>query len=588
MTRSRGGKRFAFVAWVMIAGFVLAGASQARVSLLSRSEILENALDSSRYMVKRLDYAKRGTIYSSDGKILAQSEDTYRLGINYAKVPRSPGFFMALGVAANIPASELQQAGYSGKNAIWQQVMSADQAAEIQRVKITWRADGVSLDRMMHRDYPLGIAGASILGEVKDGRPIAGLEASQNKILKGQDGYQEGLVDKTGAFLPMRMSETSKTRINGANVTLTIDSTLQVAAQNCIKTAVISNRAERGVALIYDPSTGRILAMANWPTFDPEADGWNSGVNSTFNPCTMGAYEPGSTFKILTLAEALNKGVVHDGDTVNCTGEYAINSAWKVHCDMHHGNRAHGLVDLQRAIAKSCNVSAAKWALKVGYPAMTQYLDDLGLLEKTHLGLPLERKGMFNRHDYAKALQIANVGFGQALTATPVALISAFGMLANGGIRMEPQLIKDVAGVEQRPKESGRIVKSEVADKVMRLMEAVIQTDAGTGKRLRIPGYRLAGKTGTAQKLNPKTGKMGGGGNVSSFVGFVPAGKPKAVILVMVDHPTAGKIYGADVAGPVFLELAQTLIRYYQIPPNAIAAAPKAQKPKKGVAAAAL
>lgn len=559
--------RLGFLAWVAVGGFLLAGFTQARVALFARSDILANANNSKRYLVRRVDYAKRGTVFSSDGKVLAQSEDSYRLGINFQKVPKSPGFFMALGTAAGIPASEIVQAA-ERKTCTWQEPLSSEQAARIMKVKTEWRADGVSLDRILRRDYPLGLATGSIIGLVHDNKAAAGLEASQNKILQGQDGYQEGLVDKTGAFLPMRMSETSKPRINGENVTLTIDSSLQVAAQTSIQNAVTTNKADRGIAIIYEPSTGRIRAMACWPTYDPDATNWNDKGNSTFNACTMGAYEPGSTFKILTLAEALQKGVVKDGDTVNCRGELAIGRSSRVHCDSHHGNRAHGVVTLEKAIAKSCNVSAATWALKVGYADMSAYLDQLGLLEKTHLGLPLERAGMFNRNDPAHALQIANVGFGQAVTATPVALVSAFGMLANHGVRMQPSIIEKIGDQEQPPVEAGRPISAPVADKVKRIMESVIQTDAGTGKSLRIPGYRLAGKTGTAQKYNAKTGKVGQGGYVSSFVGFVPADQPRAVLLVMVDNPKAGKYYGASVAGPVFLELAKTVIRYEQIPPT--------------------
>ena len=184
------------------------------------------------------------------------------------------------------------------------------------------------------------------------------------------------------------------------------------------------------------------------------------------------------------------------------------------------------------------------------------------LLEKPGLGLPGEIAGSINRNDYATGLQLANFGFGQSMALTPVALIGAFGMLGNDGVLVRPRLVTKVGDVVVVPPAGERIVRSETAHEILKYMEAVIDSDSGTGKSMRIPGYRLGGKTGTAQRKNS------GNGYVASFVGFVPADKPQAVILVMVDNPKAGKIYGSLVAGPVFKELAGAVIRRYGLPPS--------------------
>jgi cell division protein FtsI/penicillin-binding protein 2 len=194
---------------------------------------------------------------------------------------------------------------------------------------------------------------------------------------------------------------------------------------------------------------------------------------------------------------------------------------------------------------------------------MIDFLEQLGLLEKTNIGLPGEVSGLFRRNEYAKELQLATLGFGQSLTCTPLALTSAFSILGNRGIRMQPRLVKRVGDREFPIREAGRVISEEAADQVALAMESVIESDAGTGKTLRIPGYRLGGKTGTAEKVGTERK-----GYVSNFIGYVPAQEPKAVILVMVNNPKAGGYYGSTVAGPVFVEVAKSVIRRFNIPPS--------------------
>jgi cell division protein FtsI/penicillin-binding protein 2 len=221
-------------------------------------------------------------------------------------------------------------------------------------------------------------------------------------------------------------------------------------------------------------------------------------------------------------------------------------------------------VNAEKAIAKSCNVSAATWALRIGHDSMVKYLEDLHLLKPTGVGLPFEAGGDFNYGEFAKPLQLATLGFGQSMTATPLELASAFCMLGNHGEQMKPRLVAKVGNQVAPPVSWGQRVSTKAADQTLEIMEAVIQDKSGTGFSLRIPGYILAGKTGTAQRVNRKDG----GGYVSNFVGFVPAPNPKALILVMINHPKAGAYYGASVAGPVWENLAKTLIKRYHIPPN--------------------
>ena len=546
--------------------FALAALSQARVQIFQRGAILAKARETNRFAISRIEYARRGAIFSSDGKPLAQDDDTYEMSVRFDKVPRTDSFFMALAGAADVPASDLAQASAAGVRSLtWQKPMSSAQARDVQEVKLTWRSDGVSIRRTNKRAYPLGSAAAGFIGTMQESGPIAGLELSQNKVLAGTNGKTVGFVDRTGAFLPTRLDPETKERKDGKDLVLTIDSNLQQAAAVSLKSAVDKYKADDGIAIVMDPRTGDVLAMANWPSYEPDVAG--SGIQQVkktdLNPNYMMVLEPGSTFKILTLAKALDRGVVGPNETFYCGGTLQVWPTKAVRCDLHGGTRAHGQINPELAIARSCNVWAATLAARVGYDEFISYQKDLGLFQESNLGVPLETRGQYNSQEYAKPLQLATMGFGQSVSCTPIGLASAFAILGNEGKRPEPRLIKKIGGVEAPLRPQRSIVKRQTAEKVLQFMESVFSDERGTGKSLRIPGYRIAGKTGTAQRVR----RSGGGGYVSNFVGFVPADKPRAMILVMVDNPK-GAYYGAVVAGPVFREIAQAVIRRYAIPPS--------------------
>ncbi len=549
--------------------FVLAVISQVRVHIIAQESILKNAKNTKRFWVKRKDSAHRGTIYSSDGKVLAQSTDMYELGVDYKKVPKSPGFFLELASAAEISASELRQAAWSGVGLrFWNSYLHKTQAERVQKVKTHWNADGVSLNRVSKRFYPLAENTSGIIGYLRDANPVSGLELSKNELLSGKSGFREGLTDRTGAFLPMRMSSEEIKPEHGVHLHLTIDSFIQTRCTDLIRKAVESSDSDQGAIIVMDPKTGDVLTMANWPAWEPKDTNSFSSCNTDFNPCYMAAFEPGSTFKSLTLAKAIDMNITSLKGMLNCSGELRIGNRSRIRCHLRRDGRAHRNISSANAIARSCNVSAASWGIKIGYNHMVQYLEQLGLLSKSNLGLPYERGGMFNRNDSAKALQMANVGFGQSITATPIALANAFSILANDGVRMEPRIIKQVGDNVLEPKVAEKIISPEAARDALRAMELAVESDMGTARKLRIPGFKLAGKTGTAQRVNRKTGKLQGGGYIANFVGFVSSEKPKATVLVMLDNPKKGSYYGGAVAGPVFKKVAEEIIKHYNISPN--------------------
>jgi cell division protein FtsI/penicillin-binding protein 2 len=550
-------------------GFVAAIGSQAYVQIFGAGKIVAKAEASDRFIVKRIQMPTRGEILSSDGKLLAMDERSRVLTVNFRHVPKSRGFYMAMANATGISAAEFAQFASTEKTIEWDRAFSSSQLQAVSRVKQTWRADGVGMKQSGARRYPLAEAGAGLVGFMRGSEPAGGFELMQDRLLRGEPGKQIGMVDRDGQYLPTRVSD-AETKQDGKDIVLTINSEIQQRAYVAVKDAVVGNRADQGVAIVMDPHNGDVLAMVSYPSFDPNRPlpAPKKGQRSAdFTPAYQAALEPGSTFKILSLAKALDEGKVGTREAITCPGQMMVGGKL-VRCDDHGGNRAHGTLEPEDAIARSCNVSAASWALRVGYDRFVPFIQDLGLLRKPNLGLPQEAGGLFSYGEYAKRLQLANLGFGQSINVPPISLASAFCMLANNGKSVTPRLIRKV-GNDEQPVDGGKaLVRPETAHTVLKFMRSVIDSDHGTGRDLKIPGYELGGKTGTAQKRNNVTGKMEKGGYVASFVGFVPAEKPDAVILVMVDNPKAGKIYGAAVAGPVFVEVAKATIQARQIQPS--------------------
>lgn len=583
-------RRLAVIEGLFVLAFLFALFFQSRTQLWGAAEIRRKAEQSNKLVFKDILKAKRGTIFSSDGKSVAQDEDAQYLQISFRqklkngkwlrKVPDSRAFFVALAASTGIPASEFEHMDASNASfKQWKVPISGAQALEVLRLKRLWRTDGVALTRTGQREYRLGESISGLVGMLRDGKPASGLELSLNGILAGKDGVVSGMTDRSGIYLPMRHAGENKPAVDGKNVTLTIDSTLQIAATNALRKAYEQHKPNFATAVVIDPKTGDILAMANWPSFDP------SQKEQPYNPCYAAQLEPGSTFKILTLAKALDSRAINKSWNYYCRGEDPIGGR-TVKCDLHNGSRAHGQVDVRAAIARSCNVSASIWSRKIGYQGMTRYLEDLGLLKESGLDLPNELAGYFHYKDPAHVLVTANLGYGQSVTSTPLLLAGAFAMLGNGGLKMPLRLIKRIGNEEQKPGRPVQIVGKESADFALKCMEGVFSKEEhGTGAKLAIPGYRLAGKTGTAQKINAVYARAGLKKYVSNFVGFVPSRNPKAMILVMIDEPSKGKFYGGDVAGPAWREIALAVIRRYAMQPTEPLVSRPAKAPAQAKAA---
>ncbi|MCH7903354.1 MAG: penicillin-binding protein 2 [Armatimonadetes bacterium] len=502
--------------------------SQARAQLILRDDVLSRDSPWSGKRSSAPTTPQIGAIISSDGQILAETENVYEFSLFYDRLPHSPTFFMELSEATGFSASDLQSGAWSSRKS-WRadRLLNNGQKSMVRRIATKWRADGVSLLAIGSRYYPLLEAASGVIGRVGADGPVNGIELEQAAALRTND------------------------------ITLTINSELQVAAHTAVRHAVEINKADSGTAIVIDPTTGDVLAMVNWPSFNPESV---TDPSLDYNTAYMAQFEPGSTFKILTLAKAIDSGAIRRDNSLVCDGRITVGGQ-ALRCDEHGGSRAHGTVDNEKAIARSCNISAAQWSMAVGVDGMRDFIATLGILAPPGIGLPSEKGSRFKQNPGNATRQIAELGFGQSIGVPAILMANAFAALANDGLRMKLRLIKSV-GKRETPVESAeRIVSAEAAAYVRKLMESVIHEEYGTADQLMIPGYRIAGKTGTSQKIGTAVG-----GNISNFVGFVPAGKPRAVIYVVIDNPRAGQIYGGIVAGPAFREIALAVIDQLEIP----------------------
>jgi cell division protein FtsI/penicillin-binding protein 2 len=526
--------------------FGLAVYSQARLQVTNRGEVMKKAEDT--WMLARQEAApiERGTIYSSDMRVLAQSRPKYEFWLFYDRVPCTPGFFMALAEASGIPEARISAPFKEGKKRTWLDPLDETRYQAVRRVMAEWGADGVSLEESNAREYPLGEAAVGVVGWMQEGKPRSGIELSFDKALSGQ-AQAEALSASLGGDT-----------ISGADIVLTIDSSLQAVAAKAVEEAVEKNKARSGAIVVLSPATGDVLAMSHWPAFDP-----SSGPNGVSELATgyMEDLQPGSTFKVLTLAKALDAGVVDETFTFDCKGSMDLGRNRLVRCDDHGPSRAHGLIDLDKAIAKSCNVCAATWALKIGRDPMLSYLRDLGLLSKPDIGLPGAVTPIFDMNEWDKERQLAVLGFGQSIAVPPINLAAAIATIANDGEYVAPRLVSQVGGKRNVPATPKRVFSPQAAQSVRRYMESVVHTDYGTAKTLTLD-TRAAGKTGTAQKLGPD------GGYVSSFVAMLPADKPQVLVLVVINDPRAGVIYGSTVAGPPYLEVARAAVSKFVSRPS--------------------
>jgi cell division protein FtsI (penicillin-binding protein 3) len=425
---------------------------------------------------------------------------------------------------------------------------------------------GIGSLQEYRRVYPGGDLAANIAGFVNgDGDGGAGLESSMNTMLKGKSGWQKVELSETGQRIPMGEDEQSRPT-PGKGLRLTLDRDIQWKAQDAIAKQVKATGSQSGSVVVMDPRTGQILAMATAPTFDP-ATYYKARLGDLGDRVVQEGFEPGSTSKVITAAAAMEAGGVTPSTV------FTVPDHLKRYNATFHDSETHAPERLTfgGVLAKSSNIGTIMASERVSSEQLYQYMRSFGYGQTTGVGLPGESPGILKRVDQWWGTDRYPIAFGQSVSVNALQTASVYATIANGGVRVTPNLIagttddKDAFTPSARPA-SRRVIKQSTAGELTRMLEGVTTKD-GTAPLAQIPGYRVAGKTGTAQRVNPRCGCYTGGGYTSTFVGFAPADSPQLVVEVVLQKPQKG-YYGGQVAAPVFKNVMSFALQSRRVPPT--------------------
>jgi cell division protein FtsI/penicillin-binding protein 2 len=406
------------------------------------------------------------------------------------------------------------------------------------------------------RAYPQGRVASHVLGYAgTDNRGLDGLERSLDRTLAGKPGYEIVVRDPLGRAIDVI---TSRRERAGRNVVLTLDHQLQASAEHILSNAVARWRARGATAIVMDPRTGAILAMANAPAFAANASA-TAPADSRGTRAVTDLYEPGSTFKIVTIAAALEDNVVAPDTSFRLAP--TIHVADRTIREAH--TRGTETMTVRQILSESSNVGTITIAQKLGGPELAAWIDRFGFGKRTGIDFPGESPGLVLSYEDWSGSTIGTVPIGQGIAVTPLQMVSAYAAIGNGGVMPPAHLIAKVGGKKVPHGKGRRVVSRRTADRMAAMFRDVVVE--GTGTEAAIPGYTVAGKTGTANKA--ENGRYVSK-YVASFVGLVPARKPRLAILVMVDEPH-GQIFGGVVAAPIFRDIARFALQYLEVPPDA-------------------
>lgn len=503
----------------------------------------------------------RGSILDRNGTMLAES---IHMDSCYAEPPRIKDVRETARVLApilGIPKEELVGKLSANRSFTWLvRWLPPETALRVKNLKLP----GIGFAPESKRFYPNMEIAAHVVGFTgRDPNGLEGIELKYDSTILGNTGYMITERDALGRNVGI-MNTVIKDSSPGKSLSLTLDKTIQFITEKELAKAVSESNAKGGMALVMEAETGKVLAMANYPTYNPNAYSRYT-LAQLRNHVVTDSFEPGSTFKIFTIAAALDSGTIKATDAYNCE-----NGTYRIAGRTIHDDHPHSRLSIPEIIKYSSNIGTSKIAFKMGDKKLSSYLRNFGFGERTGIDLPGESPGNLKQHWYG--IDLATISFGQGVSLSAIQLTTALSAIANGGNLMKPylveQILDDNGTVVQRfePQLVRRVVSPETAHKVAKMMETVTG-EGGTGTKAALDGFRVAGKTGTAQKVDPVTRTYSPTKRIGSFVGFVPAEKPKLTIAVIIDEPQGIK-YGGVVAAPAFRAIAQNTLAYLKIQPT--------------------
>jgi len=528
--------------------------------------------------------AKRGTIYDRNGKELAKSASTFTVWARPREVADPQDAAQKLAELLELEAGPLaEKIGNKAVSTVKvKQWIEDDVAGSIRKLRLK----GIMIAEDNRRYYPFGNFASYILGHTTDdNRGLAGIELEYEKYLSGYPGRWIKNTDGAGRQLPFS-SEKYYPSEDGYNIVLTIDEVIQHFAEKAVQNALEAHQAKRVMAVVMEVKSGDILAMVAKPDYDPnqprtsldptiqqlmesmtteqKVEEWNKMWR---NPIINDTYEPGSTFKLITTAAALEERVATPQSNFYSNGFITV-AGRTIKCWRYYN--PHGNQTLAEAVQNSCNPIFVELAQKMGSKAFYSYLDAFGFRDTTGIDLPGERKSIMYSEATAGPVELATMSFGQSISVTPIQLLSAVAAIANEGKLMKPKIVKELTDNDGRVIERfedtmiRQVISKQTSQEMLDIMESVVSV--GSGKNAYIPGYKVGGKTGTAQKV--KDGRYAQGLYVSSFIGVAPTDDPRVAILVIVDEPGGFSTFGSVTSAPVVKEILEESLRYLDVKPN--------------------
>lgn len=529
--------------------------------------------------------AKRGTIYDTNMKELAVSVTKYTVWCKPVEVKDAKKTSQELAEILDEEYDDVYKS-VSKKNMALVKVkrwIDDDVADKITKARLS----GIWVAEDNQRYYPYGNFATYVLGHTSaDSTGVAGIELKYNSVLKGTSGKVIVSTDAAGKEIPQG-SEQYYEPTTGNGLVLTVDEVIQHYCEKAAQKAYEENNASKVTIIAMDPKTGDVKAMVKKPDYDPntptkaiypmyeemfeecKSDNEKIKAYSTMwrNTAVSDTYEPGSTFKLITSAAGLEEGVVKQDDKFVCTGSVMVEGQ-KIKCWRSY--RPHGEETFKQGVQNSCNPVFVEVGRRLGVSKMYDYIEGFGLNKKTGIDLPGEAGSiMYNEKDVGP-VELATISFGQSISVTPIQLITAVCSIVNDGNRMEPRLVKaytDNKGnitKEVDPVQVKQVISKDTSSQMREIMESVV-TEGG-GKIAYLPGYRLGGKTGTAQKVI--NGSYAEGHYVCSFIGMAPANDPQIVVLAIVDEPTGVMQFGSTTAGPIIKEVMSNTLKYLGVKPE--------------------
>jgi cell division protein FtsI (penicillin-binding protein 3) len=502
---------------------------------------------------------KRGAIYDRNMHPLAMSIPVDSAFAVPSEIGDEQLAARLLSGVLGIPREALEARLESSRSFVWiARKLPPDKKEAVEALNLR----GVYFQKENQRIYPKRDLASHVLGFVDvDEKGLGGIEYELDGQIRGKSEKIIVMADARQRWFDGGEAQ----RERGANVVLTLDEKIQYIAERELAAAIAKTHAIAGTVVVMNPNSGEILALANWPKFNPNAAN-EATAEARMNRAVSALYEPGSTFKLITLAAAFDQGITWPGEVFDCENGTVYVAGHRI-----RDHKPFGLLNVADILAQSSDVGAIKIALRLGAPKFYDYIRAFGFGQPTGVDMPGESKGLLRRLENWSAVSIGSISMGQEVGVTPIQLISAVSAIANGGLLYTPHVIAELrrgtqvvpAGGPPAASEPKRIIRPETAATLRRLMEGVVLN--GTGKLAHLAGWTAAGKTGSAQKYDPATGRYSATQLIASFTGFAPISNPAVTILVSLDSPV-GEHEGGEVAAPVFKRIAEQVLPHLDVP----------------------